>query len=342
MSLLPEDVNQFYRLHKALMLFVNQRLQVIEEKPASTEEYEHLAPEVRMKVHKALLEHMDLIDAFADENPFHFDESDLEIVRSWKHLVAGTFYAFRQLQNHMVFLSAREPIVAYGVLPLFDPFEVVIGPYLPRMLETTLLPFKGQIVYDGLISGFNITFGGGIKRMLNESYKKAKQRSGIVTSLPPSDGKPQPDEPRAAVMKRATGRTDGAGRFLSPGNRACGPRSDRGPDRRLLQEIPRRRVRGLVPETGGIPGPQAAVAADPRQARVLGRRDRARRRLGELHRRPQPAQPHASVGRSTSGSASPRPPGRPSRSRSGSCSRSAGSTRSGRCPAGWTRTRWPG
>ncbi len=80
----------------------------------------------------------------------------------------------------MVFLSSTEPVVAYGVVALFDPFEVVIGPYLPRMIETTLLPFKGRIVYDGLITGFNIFFGGGIKRSLNESYKEAKERSGII------------------------------------------------------------------------------------------------------------------------------------------------------------------
>ena len=49
----------------------------------------------------------------------------------------------------MVFLSSTEPVVAYGVVALFDPFEKVIGPYLPRMIETTLLPFKGRIVYDG-------------------------------------------------------------------------------------------------------------------------------------------------------------------------------------------------
>jgi hypothetical protein len=134
------------------MFYVNQKLKVIDKKVATPEKYSGLSPEIRYKVHQALLDHMDLIDAFADENPFRFDEADLEIVRSWKDLVSGTFYAFRQLKNYMVFLSSTEPVVAYGVLALFDPFEVVVGPYLPRMIKTTFLPFKGQIVYDGLVS----------------------------------------------------------------------------------------------------------------------------------------------------------------------------------------------
>jgi hypothetical protein len=191
MQLSLEDVDLFFRLHWSLMFFVNQRLKVINEMVATPEAYSQLAPETRIKVHKALLDHRDLIDAFADENPFHFDEADLEIVRSWKHLVSGTFYAYRQLRSYMVFLSSTEPVVAYGVVALFDPFEIVIGPYLPRMIETTLLPFKGRIVYEGLATSYNITFGAGIKRRLDESYKEAKARHGIVTSLPMSD-KPLP------------------------------------------------------------------------------------------------------------------------------------------------------
>jgi hypothetical protein len=204
MRLSPQDVEQFFRLHKALMFFVGRRLGLIDETVTTPEAYSRVPWEVRFKVHKALVENMDLIDAFIDENPFHLDEDDLEIVRSWKDLVAGTFYAFRQLQNYMVFLSANEPVVAYGVLALSDPFEDLLGPYLPRMIKTTLLPFKGKIVYDGLMSGYNVTFGPGIRRSLNESYKRAKAVPGIVTSLPPLAGEPQPGAPKAATRKRAT------------------------------------------------------------------------------------------------------------------------------------------
>ena len=61
--------------------------------------------------------------------------------------------------------------------------EFVVGPSLPRLVTTVLLPFQGKIIYDGFVSGYNITFGGGIKRMLNEEYKQAKEASGIITSL---------------------------------------------------------------------------------------------------------------------------------------------------------------
>ena len=50
-----------------------------------------------------------------------------------------------------------------------------------------------MIVYDGLMSSYNISFGPGIRRSLNESFKEAKARHGIVTSLPMSD-EPLPAE----------------------------------------------------------------------------------------------------------------------------------------------------
>lgn len=198
-----EAVDLFFRLHRSLMFFVNQKLRVIDEKAATPEKYSGLPPEKRIKVHEAFLEHTDLVNAFAVENPFHLGEDELEIVQSWKHLVSGTFYAYRQLKSYMVFLSTTEPVVAYGVVALFQPFETVIGPYLPRMVKTTLLPFKGQIVYDGVAMSYNITFGPGIRRRLDQEYKEAKEGTGIVTTLPPAPARVG-TKPKA--KKKAAGR----------------------------------------------------------------------------------------------------------------------------------------
>ncbi len=105
--------------------------------------------------------------------------------------MAGTFYVFRKLAKYTVFLSNSNPAVAYGVLALSEPFEELIGPNLPIMVKAVLLPFKGMIVYDGMMTAYKISFGPGIRRSLNESFKEAKLRHGIVTSLPMSD-KPLP------------------------------------------------------------------------------------------------------------------------------------------------------
>jgi hypothetical protein len=202
MLLTPPDVELFFRLHRALMFFVNQRLKVIPNEVASPEEFSSLSPEVRLKVRDAFLNHTDLIQAFVEENPAHLTDDELDIVRSWQHLVHGKFYVFRQLKKYMVFLSTDKQPIAHGVLALSQPFEELIGPYLPVLTETVLLPFKGRIVYDGLLSSYRISFGAGIRRSLNESFKEAKARHGIVTSLPLTNELLPPKAPKAKPVPK--------------------------------------------------------------------------------------------------------------------------------------------
>ena len=187
MLLEPQDVELFFKLHRSLMFFVNERLKVVSDDIASADAFAALSPQVRLKVRDAFLGHTDLIQQFVDENPANLNEDELDIVRSWRHLVAGQFYVFRELAKYTVCLSSDKQPVAYGVLALSQPFEDLIGPYLPVLTQTILLPFKGMIVYDGLMSSYNISFGPGIRRNLNQDFKEAKARQGIVTSLPMSD-----------------------------------------------------------------------------------------------------------------------------------------------------------
>jgi hypothetical protein len=187
MLLERQNVELFFRLHWTLMFFVNERLKVIPNKLAKPEEFAVLSPKVQLKVRDALNANLDLIESFVDETPDDLSEDELDIVRSWRHLVAGRFYVFRELKKYTVFLSITDPPVAYGVLALSQPFEDLIGPYLPVMTEAVLLPFKDKIIYDGLMTSYRISFGPGIRRSLNESFKESKLRHGIVTSLPMSD-----------------------------------------------------------------------------------------------------------------------------------------------------------
>jgi hypothetical protein len=197
MLLEPQDAQLFFRLHRTLMFFVNQRLKVIPDQLGTPMEFAALPPDVRVKVRDALNANIDLIQAFVDENPAHLSEDELDIIRSWRHLVTGRFYVFRELKKYTVFLSATAPAIAYGVLALTQPFEDFFGPHRPVMTQTVLLPFKGVIVYDGLMGNYNISFGPGIRRNLNDDYKEAKARLGIVTSLPISDKPLPPKIPKA-------------------------------------------------------------------------------------------------------------------------------------------------
>jgi len=139
--------------------------------------------EDRVRVRDQLYANIEFIDSFAEENPFCLSDEELAIIRSWKHSVRGSFYLFRHLKKHSIFLSSSSPPRTYGVLSISDRLKDLF-PYLPVMVEAALLPFKGRIIYDGYLSGYRVHFGGGIRRGFKESYDQAKASFGIITSLP--------------------------------------------------------------------------------------------------------------------------------------------------------------
>lgn len=204
MNLTSDEVILFYDLYANLLSFVNAKLQVSPETFSDARGYVVTPPEARVAIRDALFNRRELIDEFVAENPAKLKADELEIVGTWKHALPGGFYVFRYLKKYAIFLTSGGSPKAYGVLGLTDPIESVVGPNLPRLMTTVLLPFQGKIIYDGMVSGYNITFGGGIKRRLNEQYKQAKEAFGIITSLgdpavPLAEKKPRKRKPKAAT-----------------------------------------------------------------------------------------------------------------------------------------------
>jgi len=195
----------FYELYAALLSYANGKLNVVQEEEFSDlDRFTSLPPEIRLKVRDALFAQPELIDQFVEENPAQLSGEELAIVAGWKHAVIGKFYVFRYLKRYAVFLKAEAPMKAYGVLALASPFEEVAGPYLPVMVKSVLLPINGRIIYDGLLFTYRISFGPGIRKSLNESYKQAKEDYGIITSLP-EDSTPAVAKKKAPKKKSAAG-----------------------------------------------------------------------------------------------------------------------------------------
>lgn len=144
MLLSADDAELFFRLYRSLMWFVNDRLRIVPD-IGSPDEFSALPPKRRLEVRKVFLNEAHLIESFVNENPANLSEEETDIVFSWKHQVSGRFYAFRQLKKHMIFLPADGSLVAYGVVALTEPFESLIGPHLPVMAETVLMPFKDEL-----------------------------------------------------------------------------------------------------------------------------------------------------------------------------------------------------
>src|ERR1041385_3030947 len=104
MLLSSEEAALVFKLHGALMQFVNEQLKVACV-PRTQSSYLELPPAKQRDVVQAFLSRLDMIDAFIAANPAKLSQEELGIVSSWRHLLTGRFIALRQLTKHMIFLA---------------------------------------------------------------------------------------------------------------------------------------------------------------------------------------------------------------------------------------------
>lgn len=180
--LLPlEEASLFISLYSALIGFAAGRLGGVAG-IVDAHTFRCASNNARAKARDKLLSNIALIDNFVNKNPYQFPEKELPNVLKLKYFISGKFFIERELKEYTVFLNDGNPPNAYGVLGLTDEIIDMIPYPLPAFASAVLLPWKGQIVCDGLILIYNVTLGGGIRKNLKESYRQAKVH-GIITSL---------------------------------------------------------------------------------------------------------------------------------------------------------------
>lgn len=181
MKLSQQEVELFYELMWSLQFFVKQKLKLL-RKIRTLQDYSDCSQQDKMKVRQTMYENIELIDIFIKENPQNFSDEKLDIVASWKSFIFDNFHIERILKKYTVFISSRNDV--YAVLALTDDFgEIIHKSQLPLYVKAVLLPFKGKIIYDGLLERYNIYFGGGISSDLKEVYLAAKQNAKIIETL---------------------------------------------------------------------------------------------------------------------------------------------------------------
>lgn len=181
MHLSEQDAELFFELTWSLQFFINKKTGEFPD-IQTTEDYRDLSMEDKGTIRSTLYDSLELIDEYIAENPDDYDKNKLEIVSGWKQVVQGKFFIERYLKKHAMFISEDDEV--YAVLGLYEGFDNMIHKsHLPLFTKTALLPFKGRIVYDGLLESYSIHFGGGTKSSLKETYMRAKQNGKIVNSF---------------------------------------------------------------------------------------------------------------------------------------------------------------
>ena len=208
MKLSPDEYLLFSRLYNSLLKFVDEKLTL--EPTKNTGKPGQPNHGIFVAIREALFKDRQLIDTFVKENPCKFSPEDLEIVSSWKHARVGDFYMLRSLKQYTVFVGCTEQYEPseelFGVLALDVRFKEIVKTPLPAFVRTALLPFQGKIIFDGLMSFYEVDLGTEVRQMLNGCYKYAKAHSGIITTLV-GEGHAAPEHKPTKPKKPKTGKS---------------------------------------------------------------------------------------------------------------------------------------
>lgn len=192
MRLGKKDIEEFFKLHKSLLFYVNSKKHLI--KGLSSISDLQIAPfEKIAELRNMAVNDLTLIDSLIKENPFEFTDKELKIIECWKEGIFDTFFIVKYEKDMAIFYHP-ETKKCYGVLSLNDQLEDMLGPYIPRIVQAWLISFKDKIIYDGLIAPYNITVGRGMGKNIQAEHKEAVVKHGVLTSFDPKEEKQSSDE----------------------------------------------------------------------------------------------------------------------------------------------------
>jgi len=179
MKLTADEIHLFHKLHSNL---VQHALGKKAEKVFQQRDQNAL-----IAARDSLFQNPRRITTFVKKNPHKFSPEELEIVSGWKQARLGTFYIARSLKAYTLFVECPKDFEPsgdiFGVVDLGVPFKKIVQTPLPVVVHTVLLPFKGRIVFDGVMTFHSVDLGNKVRELLEGLCEYVTRTSGIITSL---------------------------------------------------------------------------------------------------------------------------------------------------------------
>ncbi len=181
MKLEQHEIEAFFKLHSALLFFANTKRKVIKGISSPLDFKGHFTSE-GVKLRDYASNEPGLIDSFVEQNPCNLSEEELKVVAGWKKGINDKFFVIKYDKDAALFYHSGGK-KCYGVLYLNDSFKELLGPSLPMLVETWLVPFKGGIVYDGLIAPYAVSFGSGMQKVIKDESDEAIGKYGVIMAF---------------------------------------------------------------------------------------------------------------------------------------------------------------
>jgi hypothetical protein len=180
-TLSEKETEQFYRLKHTLYIFVNKKINAFPQCTVWEDVGLNSPEEIKVVRDYIFFQHREMIDEFIEQNPSNLSKAELDIIKSWKEaIVADKFILCKHAKEHTLFLGKGK---VYGVKGLMDSFKDIFEGYSPLFIDFIILPFKDQLVHEGMFIPYRISIGGNMASSIKAEAEEFIQKEGIITSL---------------------------------------------------------------------------------------------------------------------------------------------------------------
>lgn len=176
------DCEHFYILWIGLLGFVNEKMNVVNEKIEPI--YPNPVPDqVLYLVRNVLWKNPQLIEEYVQESDL--PREDVDILMLWRtNYKEGSFIVFRYEAEYAVVIGSNEngEDRLYGLKGISQTVAAALKHRQPAMIKTVLLPYKGMIIYDSFTSLSPISYAQGALESFRRVYENALKH-GVITDL---------------------------------------------------------------------------------------------------------------------------------------------------------------
>ncbi len=180
MTLTDIEYKTFLKTHLDLLFYIGQQSKIIAD-DMIFDVFIELDFSIKLKCRDFLLDNKILLDDYISTNFDHLTTEQISILTGFKKTITSDFVIFKCLTNNAIFIDTKDNRF-YAVKALGDRFDHFFDRF-PVLVNTTLLPFNDQIIYDGFIKPTGVYFGPEMTSSMKEDYKIAKRNNQILTTI---------------------------------------------------------------------------------------------------------------------------------------------------------------
>ena len=164
-----KDAKLFYKLYFALLEFTNQKYKI--NPGYKIYKQTKIDPNAIMNIIEKFWRAKDeIISAFCLTNPYKFSSEEIDIIQKFKQGFREEFILAKYEENYTAIMNDEKIFMIKGINDNID--NIIPYTSLPTIIKTAIIPFKNQIIYDGIFSSYSIDFGLNFAKMVSEEYNK--------------------------------------------------------------------------------------------------------------------------------------------------------------------------